>query len=1224
MSLVFGSRPDPVPDSDKLLGGRYLLRELLGEGGFGAVYRATQSEPIQRDVAIKIIKRGMDSKEVTARFDAERQALALLDHPGIAKIYDAGETTEGRPFFAMELVEGQAITDHCLRLPQRTQLELFIKICEAIQHAHQRGIIHRDLKPSNILVTKDGTLKIIDFGIAKATTKLLTEKTLLTEFHQFVGTPAYVSPEQAEMTGREVDTRSDIYSLGALLYELLTGAPPFDDVHFQTAGLGEILRIIREEEPKKPSTRSVPVNHDLDWVVMRALEKNPERRYPSALDFSRDIQRYLSHQPVEASPPSRIYCLRKFVRRNKAPVVAGSIALIGIIVGLVFASYGLIRATEEAKEARLQADRANAVVRLIEEMFGSSDPLFKRGADYSVREMLDDYSQQFEGKLDDQPEVELSLQRTLATAYQGLGEYQAAERHFRRAYELSPSTELKRETSWSLRHQGHYQQALDELPGTTDCLTLRVDLYRLLGKTNEAHQLAKEITPTTPRDLNILALAHAEARDFEMARLLGEKALDLTRKKYGPKSTQLIRPLDTLALIAEEEKLPDQATFYTKSALEVARASLNPEHPARLFAEARAAETALIKKPVQLKSITTRLLEKAGGNPEIFSPVLKLAANLFQDGKADEARAFLSKQLGLDLSQLSSGEIVTIDMAGGFIGDIIREDRIINYLPLVEEALDVSRNLFGENGGHTVEIKRVLAYMYRWEKQFAKSEKLSREALQACQKNLGATHGTTIDCHLNLAELLWDQDKEYPCSDARVLEKLGNYFLKTGRLLEAQNFLDRSLSLRRESLGNEHPDTIRTLALLGDLEVAQYWIRQTARGPLLTEGYALTKKVHGPDSLKTAQCLRRLSADAGFLLGPQNTITLIQQARTEAQKPEVIAHLTETLEPFEANRSRILNSAVIGLKKFHQLEANGQGESDLAIGHLRLAAYRQLWSGSIEQGNQELLQALTLAEKNKKLSFPVSFRNQLISGWAAWRNQDRELSIKRQLSLTRKSLLDPRLSSSHRAELLRNLYRPLWDSDSTGTFWQHLDALEDKAAGAVWDSKKTSILLPRQTRWKAHTSPEFPKPGWQLPNYKFDLLWKRGLAPLTDYPKIPGGTRFSYPTGNQVCTGYFRTSFQVDDPKYYEKLKVRLTRWAGAVIYLNGKEVVRDNLRPDAPHNSPSVKAEQGGQLRARVFEISPEELQKGSNTIAVAVHRYNNRAYLYFDLQLEGLRESR
>ncbi len=369
----------PVTEGPGTVIGRYRLLEKIGEGGFGVVYVAEQREPVKRRVALKIIKLGMDTNQVVARFEAERQALALMDHPNIAKVLDAGATQAGRPYFVMGLVKGITITKYRdqEKLATRDRLDLFIKVCQAIQHAHQKGIIHRDIKPSNILVTlHDGVPvpKVIDFGIAKATQQELTEKTVYTQLQQFIGTPAYMSPEQAEMSGLDIDTRSDIYSLGVLLYELLTGSTPFDTKELMASGLDEMRKIIRERQPVRPSTRLTQqlrlaadpkianrksqIANDLDWIVMKCLEKDRTRRYDTANGLAMDLKRHLNNEPVLARPPSTAYRLQKAWRRNKLVFTAGVAVATALVVGIGVSTWQAvvaIRAKTEALQAKTKA-----------------------------------------------------------------------------------------------------------------------------------------------------------------------------------------------------------------------------------------------------------------------------------------------------------------------------------------------------------------------------------------------------------------------------------------------------------------------------------------------------------------------------------------------------------------------------------------------------------------------------------------------------------------------------------------------------------------------------------------------------------------------------------------------------------------------------------------------------------------------------------------------------
>src|SRR6266571_3523916 len=425
--------------------GRYKLLQQIGEGGCGVVYMAEQEEPIRRRVALKIIKPGMDTKSVMARFEAERQALGLMDHPNIAKVFDAAATESGRPYFVMELVRGVKITDYCdlKSLTTEERLGLFVQVCRAVQHAHQKGVIHRDIKPSNILVTttEEGSALpvVIDFGIAKATTnQRLTDRTLFTAFEMLIGTPAYMSPEQADISGVDVDTRTDVYSLGVLLYELLTGSPPFDGGVLMKTGLDEIRRVIRERDPARPSMRlitmaaadltstaqrrqSAPpalirsVRGDLDWIVMKALAKDRRRRYETANGLALDVQRYLANEPISARPPSKLYKLQKAVLRNKLLFSGIGVIALLLVVSLIVVSASL------AKERRSR-QKSQQVTKFLEEMLQGAGPSVALGEDTRMlRRILDQTAERVGKEMTDQPLVEAELRNIIGKLYDELG-----------------------------------------------------------------------------------------------------------------------------------------------------------------------------------------------------------------------------------------------------------------------------------------------------------------------------------------------------------------------------------------------------------------------------------------------------------------------------------------------------------------------------------------------------------------------------------------------------------------------------------------------------------------------------------------------------------------------------------------------------------------------------------------------------------------------------------
>jgi len=620
--------------------GHYRLLQKIGQGGMGEVWEAEQLQPVQRRVALKLIKRGMDSALVIARFETERQALALMDHPAIAKVFDAGTTENGRPYFVMELVHGTRITRYCDRhhLSVRERLELFIQVCEGIQHAHQKAIIHRDVKPSNILVTEqDGrpAPKIIDFGVAKATAQRLTERTLFTELGQLVGTPEYMSPEQAELTGEDIDIRTDVYSLGMVLYELLIGSLPFEPDDLRQAGLVELQRRILEEEPAKPShqitRRSVAsdiaaenrnttppaliksLQGDLDWIVLKALDKDRSRRYETAHAFALDAQRFLDNEPVEARAPSATYRIGKFVRRHRVGVAALSFAVLSLLVAVIVTSLSLVRATKAEETATAEADRATAVTSFLETMLSSADPA-QDGRDVRVVDVIDRASSEIGPQFGDRPETEASVRETLGKTLSALGQYEAAAAQFESVHRIrsehlgagDPSTlEAAVKLAASVWYLGELEraeelgrrnlQAATEFLGPNHAVTLEAttDLAVFLdsqGKYSEAlplHRTALEAARShygTEHEVtlvatNNLAISLKTLGELEEAETLYRESVRARTRVSGPEHPDTLNVKHNLAMFLTVRGNSTEAVNLHREVLDTKTRIMGPEHP---------------------------------------------------------------------------------------------------------------------------------------------------------------------------------------------------------------------------------------------------------------------------------------------------------------------------------------------------------------------------------------------------------------------------------------------------------------------------------------------------------------------------------------------------------------------------------------------------------------------------------------------------------------------
>ncbi len=720
--MIAGERP-----GDRI--GRYKLLQQIGEGGCGVVFMAEQWEPVRRRVALKVVKPGMDTKSVIARFEAERQALAMMDHPNIAHVFDAGATESGRPFFVMELVRGVKITDYCDQhsLTTTARLTLFIQVCEAIQHAHQKGIIHRDIKPSNILVTatEDGTAlpKVIDFGIAKATTgQRLTDKTLFTAFEMLIGTPAYMSPEQAALTSVDVDTRTDIYSLGVLLYELLTGSTPFDTGELLKAGLDEIRRVIREQDPVRPSTRlskmtradlttiaqqrrSEPprliraITGDLDWIAMKALEKDRRRRYETANAFAQDIKRYMDDEAISARPPSALYKFHKMVRRNKLLFIGIGFILALFVASLVVVSAALakerlahLEAAAGLAAAQTQTAKSEQVTEFLEAMLRNVGPSYAHGHDASMlREILDQTAQRVGKELTNQPAVEAELRTLIGQVYLEIGRYEQAQEMQRVALAINRKLHgaESKEAAASLNELGlayaRDGRFADAVAAHQEALAIR----RHLPGDNDA---------AVAESLSNLGAMYTQQGKVAEGKALVEEALRIREKKFGPRSLDAASSLRSLSIILGDEGKWAEAEAMAREVLEIRREQIGPEDPL----------------------VATTLCDvawAAGGQ-----------------GKLEEAEALEREALAMRQKLLSADDP---DVAKSLylVGDRLRQRHLLEQaLPYLTKALDIERKAQRGDRPAALDTMHSLGQLLEEQGQLTQAEDVDRQALELWRK----------------------------------------------------------------------------------------------------------------------------------------------------------------------------------------------------------------------------------------------------------------------------------------------------------------------------------------------------------------------------------------------------------------------------------------------------------------------------------------------------------
>ena len=692
--------------------GRYHLLQKIGEGGMGEVWLAEQKEPVRRRVAIKLIKAGMDTREVVARFESERQALALMDHPAIAKVLDAGSTPQGAPYFVMEYVAGVPITAYCdnHRLSTRERLDLFMHVCEGVQHAHQKAIIHRDLKPSNILVTEvDGhpAPKIIDFGVAKALTQKLTADTLFTRAGALVGTPEYMSPEQALSSGEDIDTRTDVYSLGIIFYELLAGAPPLE---LHKIAFDEFLRRLREDEPPKPSTKirtqdpatSTEVARkrqteppalvkqmrgDLDSIALKALEKDRSRRYGSLSDFAADIARYLHNEPVLAVPPSVAYRARKFARRYRVALITACAFALVLIVAAVISIRQSIRANKEAAVAQAVNDFLQNDMLAQASAANQSGPSAKPDPDLKVRTALDRAAQRITGKFDQQPEVEASIRDTIGQTYMDLGLYPEARQQLERALEL---------------HR------------------------RLLGAEN----------PQTLKTMSRLGrTSWLQDKNAEAETILGQ-TLEIQRRVLGPEHPVTLSSISNLAIVYIQQGKYAQAEALFSQTLEIERRVLGPEHPDTLRCMGNLAATYFEQgkyaqaEPLLSQTLAIRRRVRLGPEHlETLYSMDNLADVYAAQGKYTQAEALFNQTLGIARRVLGSEHPATLVFLADLASMYQRQGKFAMGETYTAQALAGRRHALGSENPDTMTSAADLALDYQSEGKFAESEPLAREAM---------------------------------------------------------------------------------------------------------------------------------------------------------------------------------------------------------------------------------------------------------------------------------------------------------------------------------------------------------------------------------------------------------------------------------------------------------------------------------------------------------------
>jgi serine/threonine protein kinase len=745
-TAVHPTAASPVSEGPGTVIGPYKLLEQLGEGGFGIVFLAEQHAPIRRQVALKVLKPGMDTRQVVARFEAERQALTLMEHPHIARVLDAGATASGRPYFVMELVRGVPITEFCDRhqLAPEARLRLFIDVCQAIQHAHHKGVVHRDIKPTNVLVAlHDGVpaVKVIDFGVAKALAQRLTERTLFTAQGQMIGTPAYMSPEQAEKSGLDIDTRTDVYALGVLLYELLTGTTPLEGRRLREAGYAELQRLIREEEAPRPSTRLTVMGDsatalaghrgldvkrlarllagDLDWAVMKALEKDRNRRYDTPASFATDIERYLRREALLARPPSTLYKVKKFALRNRAAVLTGAAVAAALLAGAAVAAWQAVVATRAIRDAlaAVEAEKAakalaqaretetRAVLEFVENrMLAAARPKGQAGGldrQVTLRQVVEAALPCVGKSFTDQPLIEARLRLTMGLSFWYLGDAKTAAEQFQRARALC----------------------------------------------------AKHLGPDhryTLRSVHNLAMSYHDLGRYADARRLHEETLARQRAGLGPDHPDTLRTMHSLANSYAALCRRDAALQLREETLALRQSRLGPEHPDTLLS------------------------------------MYSLANSYTVLGRHADAVRLRERALALQKANLGLDHPDTLRSMNGLAASYAYLGRHVDAVKLYEETVVPQKTRLGPDHPDTFQTMYNLAISYAALGRHAQALELREETLALHQAKLGPEHPRTL---MSMNNVAWS-------------------YAALGRHADALKLYEQTLALQKARLGPDHPDTL--------------------------------------------------------------------------------------------------------------------------------------------------------------------------------------------------------------------------------------------------------------------------------------------------------------------------------------------------------------------------------------------------------------------------------